>query len=479
MPISAKDFQAALPDLESTQYCEGLEKAVTIHRDPWGIPHIQAEAEADLFFAQGVATAQDRLCIWTSTAIRLWAAGPNGRVLQDWTATASCWAAGMGRTAKLDYEASSPQARAMLDAYAAGVNAFLATTTALPVEYQLLGQHPEPWESWHCLAVYKMRNSLLGTFESKLWRTRLAQVVGPENLAQLIKGYPQGHLLTVPPGTEYEGEPLDGLAALSRETDPGSNAWSIAGEYTDSGLPLVAGDSHRALDTPSVYYQVHIACPDFAVSGYSVPGVPGTLHFCHNEYVAWGMTYGSADTQDLFVERFRETTDGLEYEFRGAWRPAEILRDHVRGAASVTAEVVITHHGPIIAGDPRKGQAIAISDPGLIEGTPWADAARDAMRARSVEDLHQAFARWNDRVNNYAVADIHGCFGYLHEGRIPVREAANGWCAVPGWSGEHEWQGYIPHAELPKAINPATGYAITCNQRVTSSDYPYYVGLVL
>ena len=138
----------------------------------------------------------------------------------------------------------------MLDAYAAGVNAFLATTTALPVEYQLLGQRPEPWESWHCLAVYKMRNSLLGTFESKLWRTRLAQGVGPENLAQLIKGYPQGHLLTVPPGTEYQGEPLDGLAALSRETDPGSNAWSIAGEYTDSGLPLVAGDSHRALSTP-------------------------------------------------------------------------------------------------------------------------------------------------------------------------------------------------------------------------------------
>ena len=328
MPISAQDRQAALPDLQGTQCCEGLEKTVTIHRDPWGIPHIQAASEADLFFAQGFATAQDRL--WQMDfdrhqALGRWSewAGPAGldrdRLLR---------AAGLGRTAKLDYEASSPQARAMLDAYTAGVNAFLATTTALPIEYQLLNQCPEPWESWHCLAVYKMRNSLLGTFESKLWRTRLAQVVGPENLAQLIKGYPQGHLLTVPPGTEYQGDPLDSLAALSRrETDPGSNAWSIAGAYTTSGLPLVAGDSHRALDTPSVYYQVHLACPDFAVIGYSVPGVPGTLHFCHNEYVAWGMTYGSADTQDLFVERFREMADGLEYEFKGAWRPAQILRE--------------------------------------------------------------------------------------------------------------------------------------------------------
>ena len=346
MPISAKDLQAALPDLESTQCCEGLEKTVAIHRDPWGIPHIQAEGEADLFFAQGFATAQDRL--WHMDFDRHQALGR----WSEWAGSAGLArdrllrTAGMGRTAKLDYEASSPQARAMLDAYAAGVNAFLATTTALPVEYQLLGQRPEPWASWHCLAVYKMRNSLLGTFESKLWRTRLAQIVGPEqsghsivaaNLAQLIKGYPEGHLLTVPPGTEYQGEPLDGLAALSRrETDPGSNAWSIAGAYTDSGLPLVAGDSHRALDTPSVYYQVHLACPDFAVSGYSVPGVPGTLHFCHSEYVAWGMTYGSADTQDLFVERFRETADGLEYEFRSAWRPAEILREeiHIRGCGT-------------------------------------------------------------------------------------------------------------------------------------------------
>ena len=373
MPISAQDLQAALPDLESTQCCEGLEKTVTIHRDPWGIPHIQAESEADLFFAQGFVTAQDRL--WHMDLDRHQALGR----WSEWAGSAGLArdrllrAAGMGRTAKLDYEASSPQARAMLDAYAAGVNAFLATTTALPVEYQLLGQRPEPWASWHCLAVYKMRNSLLGTFESKLWRTRLAQVVGPENLAQLIKGYPEGHLLTVPPGTEYQGEPLDALAALSRrETDPGSNAWSIAGAYTDSGLPLVAGDSHRALDTPSVYYQVHLACPGFAVSGYSVPGVPGTLHFCHNEYVAWGMTYGSADTQDLFVERFRETADGLEYEFSGAWRPVEILREeiHVRGASPVTSEVVITHHGPIIAGRPAQRSGHRHQRPGSHRRDP-------------------------------------------------------------------------------------------------------------
>ncbi|MFB3105121.1 MAG: penicillin acylase family protein, partial [Pseudomonadales bacterium] len=149
----------------------------------------------------------------------------------------------------------------------------------------------------------------------------------------------------------------------------------------------------------------------------------------------------------------------------------------VRGSEPVEIDVTITHHGPVIAGDPKSGKAVTVSDPGLIAGSPWVDAARDAMRSKSVEELHEAFRNWTDRVNNYAVADVQGNFGYLHAGKIPIRSESNGWRAVPGWTGEHEWQGYIPYDELPKAINPDTGYAVTCNQRVAGHDYPYYVGL--
>ena len=151
-----------------------------------------------------------------------------------------------------------------------------------------------------------------------------------------------GHLLTVPPGEVYQGQPLDGLdqiietaeiANWLNEVDAGSNAWSISGKLTESGLPLMAGDSHRALDTPSVYYQIHLTCPDFSVIGYSLPGVPGALHFCHNEYVAWGMTYGGADTQDLFIERLRRVEEGYQYQFQGEWLPAKswIETIHVQG----------------------------------------------------------------------------------------------------------------------------------------------------
>ena len=486
--LTEADLAAALPDVTATLRLPGLIDSAAIYRDRWGIPHIRAENEHDLFFAQGFATAQDRL--WhmdydRRRALGRWAeiAGPDG-VDQDRLLRT----AGMGRTARLDYEAAGAEARAMVDAYTAGVNAFMETTPAYPVEYKLLDGTPEPWENWHCIAVYKMRNTLLGTFEPKLFRTRLALTIGPENAARLIKGYPGGHLLTVPPGEVYQGPGVDGLEELSgaledvnwlKETDAGSNAWSISGELTRSGLPLMGGDSHRALDTPSVYYQAHLSCPDFSIIGSSVPGMPGILHFCHNAHVGWGMTYGNADTQDLFVERFRERDGGREYQFRETWRQAEVLHETiaVRNAAPVEIEVTLTHHGPVIAGDPAAGYGIAISDPGLIQGTPWLDAARDAMRATTVHELHDAFRNWTDRVNNYAVVDVRGNFGYLHEGKIPIRTEANGWRAVPGWTGEYEWQGYIPHDDLPRAICPRAGYAVTCNQRVAGYDYPYYVGL--
>lgn len=486
--ISEEDLRACLPDVTTSFAFPELEKPVQIFRDRWGIPHIRAENEHDLFFAQGFATAQDRL--WHMDADRhralgRWAefVGPSA-LKQD----ALLRRAGMGRTAKLDYELASSEAKAMVDAYTAGVNAFLWSTRQLPIEYTLLESTPEPWENWHCLAVYKIRNTLLGTFEPKVLLTRLAKEAGPDAVAKVIKGYPAGHLLTVPPGAEYTGPLLDGLAELEQaardanwlnETDAGSNGWAVSGEFTRSGKPLVAGDSHRALDTPSVYYQVHLACPEFEVIGHSVPGMPGALHFCHNAFVGWGMTHGGADTQDLFIEQFRETPRGREYRFQDEWRKAEVWTERLAAhdASPTDLEVTVTHHGPVIAGEPASGLAVAISDPGLISATRWVDAARNIMRSKSADELDDAFRDWTDRVNNYPYADVHGNFGYLHRGKIPIRPSSNGWRAVPGWTGEHEWHGYIPHEELPAAKNPRVGYAVTCNQRVMDHDYPYYVGL--
>lgn len=499
---SPEALRACLPDVTSTLRLPGLSAGVDVYRDAWGIPHLRAATMHDLFLAQGFVTAQDRL--WQMDADRHQALGR----WAEWVGVPGIGkdrllrAAGMGHTARLDYDVAADESRAMVDAYTAGVNAFIESTTALPIEYQLLDERPEPWEPWHCLAVYKVRNTLLGTYEPKLLRTRLAATIGAAATARLLRGTPKGHLLTVPPGAVYDGEPEEGVEALQRcaealreagadpelllpgagyDIDGGSNGWALGGARSAHGGPMIGGDSHRGLDVPNVYYQVHLRCPEFNVIGHAVPGVPGALHFCHNEHVAWGMTHGMADTQDLCIERFREGAGGREYLFRNEWRPAAVGREvlRVRHADPVEIEVTTTHHGPVIAGDPAAGWGIAIQDPGLIEATPWVDAVLGAMRAASVQQLHTAFSTWTDRVNNYAVADTVGHFGYLHEGRIPVRSADNGWAAMPGWTGEHEWRGMIPQAELPRAVDPADGWAVTCNQRVAGAAYPYYVGLIM
>ena len=486
--ITEQDLHNALPDVTSETRLADLDRPVDILRDPWGIPHIRAADEHDLFFAQGFATAQDRL--WQMDADRQQALGQWARLIGTGGVNRDrlLRSTGLATAARADYETISPDAKTMVDAYTAGINAFIDTTRHLPIEYTILAEHPQRWASWHCLAVYKIRNTLLGTFEPKLLRTRLLAIIGPDKLAAMIRGYPKGHLLTVPPGATYEGPAPHDVGVLSEmasqldwldEPSPGSNAWALGGDRTASGRPLVAGDSHRTLDTPNVYYQTHLACPSFDVIGYSIPGMPGVMHFCHNEYVAWGMTYGGSDTQDLFIERFREGPQGREYAFEDHWRPATVRNEklEIRGEPAVEFEVTTTHHGPVIAGDPTTGKALTISDPGLIDATPWTDAVRDAMRSQSVAEFQTAMRNWTDRVNNYAVADVHGTFGYLHAGKIPIRPEANGWCAVPGWTGEHEWHGYIPHEELPQALKPDKQYVVTCNQRVTAHDYPYYLAL--
>jgi penicillin amidase len=198
--ITHADLQAALPDVTSTLHMPGLQQPVDICRDAWGIPHIRADNEQDAFFAQGFVTAQDRL--WhmdydRHRALGRWAewvgptALPEDRLMRTFR---------LERAARADWSVSSIAAQAMLESYTAGVNAFITTTRTLPIEYTILDTTPEPWEAWHCLAVYKVRNMLMGTYEMKLWRARLALGLGPEKAAALFQSSPQGTLVTTPPG---------------------------------------------------------------------------------------------------------------------------------------------------------------------------------------------------------------------------------------------------------------------------------------
>ena len=486
--LTPDSLRAALPDVRAPQRLRGLAGPVTVHRDAWGIPHVRAEAEADAHFAQGFVHAQDRL--WhmeydRRRAYGRWAeaagpaALPEDRTMRRFR---------IGGALPALYDGLQPETRAMLEAYAHGVNAFLHSGAPLPVEFALTGVKPQPWLPLDSLAVFAVRHILMGVWEAKVWRARMLAALGPEKVAAFHPGYAPGQLVIVPPDGRYQGAPPRVLELLSEAvghltwlrhgTEDGSNNWVVGGARTASGKPLLAGDPHRALDVPNVYYQNHVACAAFDAIGFSFPGVPGFPHFAHNARVAWAITHGSADYQDLFIERF-DRERPTRYEHRGQWlearREAETIQ--VRGAAPETLETWETRHGPIVAGDPREGTALAFRYTALLPPNGTLDALRAMLLADGADALEEAMRPWVDPVNNMVYCDVDGNFGYRTRGQLPVRHAANAWVPVPGWTGAHEWSGTVPFEEMPAVRNPACGYAYTANNRIVDETYPHFIGL--
>ena len=489
--IDQQALQGALPRVTGTVRLAGLNGKVEIYRDRWGIPHAKASNLADAFFAQGFFTAQDRL--WQMEYDRRRGAGRWAEVVGDGAVDQDVLMRRfrLADSAKEDYRSTAGDTRLMFDAYAQGVNAFIQTTESLPVEYGISGISPEPWEPWDGLVVYKVRHILMGVFESKIWRAQVVRKLGPEKTAMIFPGYEPGHLLILPPGEAYRGALDDGLEELSRgaaslnylhESDLGSNSFALAGDRTESGMPVLAGDSHRALDTPNVYYQNHVTCPDFDVVGLSFAGLPGFPHFGHNAHVAWSVTHTWADYQDLYIERFNPDHPE-QYLYQGDWLPAQVYDEtiKVKGGESRDIKSVVTHHGPLIAGQPEAGSGLSFkytATEGPESGAPaWTKTLLTMLRSGDASELVESMRDWIDPVNNFLVADVKGAFGYLCRGRIPIRSMDNAWLPAPGWTGEHEWQGYIPFEEMPRSLDPESGYVATANNRPVGDDYPYYIAL--
>jgi len=482
--ITEQDLKSAIPDLTGTMHLKGLEGPVKIFRDKYGIPRIKAESELDAFFAQGFATAQDRL--WHMDYDRRrgsgrWAeaVGQQG-VVQDTLMRKFRLEA----SAKADYQVMDAHTKAVFDAYAAGVNAFIESGGALPVEYRITGLEPEPWRPWDGLIAYKVRHIFMGVFESKVWRARLVREMGAEAAGKLFPGVEPGYLMILPPGSTSPGPLDEGLKELAEgaaglnylnEMDSGSNSWVLSGAETATGKPILAGDSHRALDTPNSYYQNQVACPEFDVVGLSFPGVPGFPHFGHNSRVSWSVTHTAADYQDLYIERFQ---DG-KYLFKDQWLDTETFQEiiKVRDGADVQTAVTVTQHGPVISGGPDEGSGLAFKYTATEKPSTWPKILWEMLRAEGSQELVEHMRDWVDPCNNLLFADIHGDMGYLCRGRIPIRSRVNGWLPVPGWTGEHEWEGDIPFDELPVSINPPEGYIATANNRPVGDDYPHYIAI--
>ncbi|MBA3530479.1 MAG: penicillin acylase family protein, partial [Ardenticatenales bacterium] len=473
----------AFPQTSGTLTLAGLEGPVEIRRDEWGVPHIYASSLHDLYFAQGVVHAQDRL--WQMDFQRRVGLGRLSELLGEPTLKTDKFlrTIGTGAAAQRDWATLSSESKAYLQAYTDGVNAYMATNPTLPLEYQLLQVEWEPWEPAHTLAWGKMMQwDLNGNWDEEILRAQLVEQVGAERMALLMgDGTVSGSTTPISigsPDLEALADILQmaGLGRSSGAGDRGSNAWVVAGSRTESGRPLLENDPHLGIGMPGIWYEIGLHAPGMDVIGASLPGVVAVVSG-HNANIAWGMTNLATDTQDLFIERLDEA--GTSYEWQGEMLPLTVRREviQVKGEEDVVIEVKETRHGPLL-NDVVKGlsEPIAFQWRATMTPTRLADAILGVNRASNRDEFIEALRLWDSPAQNLMYADMEGNIGYVATGDIPIRPAAGGLLPQPGWSGEWEWQGMVPFEEQLQSWNPSEGYLLTANEFPFPEDYPYYTG---
>ena len=538
--------QRAFPDIDGTLQVSGLEHEVTVQRDARGIPTITAETSHDLFMAQGYVHAQDRF--WEMDFRRHMTAGRLSELFGESQLGADKFLRSLDWHGIAAQEVASlpKRERAYYEAYAEGVNAYLAERNggALAFEYTVLGLQnrgykPEPWTpvdsaAWLKAMAWDLRTNL----EDETARALLTQQLDAERMADLYPDYPfdqhpvilaedpdgsdiasadiptrtglsepannrsRPRAATTTPGSDLQ---LAGVTQLLSQLDAlmpsvgegiGSNSWVVAGEHTDTGLPLLANDPHLGSSLPSVWHQVQLRCATvtedcpYDVSGFSFSGLPGVI-IGHNQHVAWGFTNLTTDVADLYIEKIQDD---------GYWHDGE-LRDFVireetfkvAGGQDVHHEVRSTHHGPILSDLEPDFEKITLNPPvANDDDVPPGDFALSLRwtaldvtttprsiftlnRTESFADFRQAAYEFAVPGQNLIYADTNGNIGYQAPGKLPIRGAGDGFLPQPGWDSSYDWQGFIPFDDLPVSYNPDSGYIVTANNAIVTNDYPYFL----
>lgn len=476
-------LRGSLPETQGSVAVPALDAPVEVIRDENAVPHIFAASAEDAYFALGWLHAQDRLFQMEmqrrAGAGRLAeAVGEAGLRLDRYMRTL-----GIYRHAERSYEALSPEVKASLDAYAAGVSAWLDRRTGpLPIEFQILGIDPEPWRPADTIVWGKlMALQLTGNSRQEMLRARLLQRLSPEQVETLFPAYPGDAPRTVaslPPGIDFERWASVALPELGPPR--ASNEWVVSGEHTPTGKPVLANDPHLGMAAPILWYLARIEAPGLSLTGATAPGVPYHV-FGHNGTIAWGITTTGTDVQDLYVERI-DPADPSRYVTPGGSEPfatrEEVIR--VKGGGEERITVRTTRHGPVIsdveenaAGIAPEGHVLALAFTALDDEDTTARTFHQLNRARDWDGFRSALSHFKVPQQNFVFADTAGNIGFLAPGRIPIRAQGQGLVPVPGWTDDHDWTGHIPFDQLPQALNPPSGRIVNANNRITPPDYPW------
>ncbi|MFC1475395.1 penicillin acylase family protein [Candidatus Zixiibacteriota bacterium] len=478
-------LRSSLPDYNGKITITGVTAEVEIYRDSYGMPHIYAANDADAYFALGYAMAQDRL--FQMDMVRRTVHGRMAEVLGVALVEADMLfrilTAAKSPAEMVDELPDSVQAA--LAAFAAGVNGYLERRSgALPLEFLLAGYEPEPWQPDDCAAVlYYMAWMLNFSFDTEMLHAAIIDHVGAEAAARLFVDYPDGYPTIIPPDLDTNaGNNLGLLCSLNlvRELAGGggrgaSNSWVIDGMKSTTGRPLLANDMHLGLGLPGIWYEAHLVTPEMNVSGVLAPGVPLVVVGA-NEHVAWGFTNVMADDADYYREKLHPD-DSTLYEYQGAWHRMTVVDKaiKVRGGDDLPFAVRLTHHGPVISDingfDESPGEALTMRWV-IYDLHQTATALFHLNRARHVADIEDAVRSFKCPGQNWVYADDQGNIGYWAAVGIPRREGFTGAMPLPGWDGEHEWDGYVATENQPRLKNPSRGWIASANNR-QAVDYPY------
>lgn len=476
----------SLPRIEGSVTLAGLDSPVEDVRDANAVPHIYAKNQKDAYFALGYVHAQDRL--WQMEFMRRLGAGRLAEVLGEPALETDRFIRTLGlyRLAEDIFESTSSEVRTVLEAYAEGVNAWMATRSGiLPPEFILLRFEPEPWRPTDSLVWNRLMALRLGrNWNTELLRARIAQKgLNPELLSELWPEDPPSAPVTLAGRSDAMGPMLD-ASWDSVETvlaaDSGSNIWVVHGDRTKTGKPILANDPHLRFGAPVLWYLARIEAPGVTLTGVTVPGVPFII-LGHNGSIAWGMTNGGADAQDLFVETLDPSDPKRVLTPKGP-QPfitrQEVIR--IKGGRTIQMFVRETHHGPVIsdvakeaAGAAGAKHVIALATPALFPDDRTVEAVFAINRARNWHGLYTASADFHTPHTNLVFAAVNGDIGFVSPGRIPVRKAGNGCIPIAGSDGRHDWIDFIPMEMRPQAHNPPSKRIVNANNRIVGDDYPY------
>jgi penicillin G amidase len=480
--LLAASVTLSSPDnhLKQSKYrVTGLKDRVEILRDRWGVPHIYAQNQDDMFFAQGYITAQDRLF-----QLDLWRRIGTGKL----SAVLGPSAIPRDRIARLvryrgdwneEWTSYSPDAKQIAASFTGGINAYIRSLSGKrSAEFALAGYDPGLWQPEDVTA--RIAGLLMtGNLFTEVARVEEVKQLGLRRVARLFPPDPK-IALAIPEGLNLDDISSKIVSDYNLAVSPirfpgeqGSNNWVVDGTLTATGKPLLANDPHRSIELPSLRKTVHLIAPGWNVIGAGEPALPGVA-LGHNENIAFGFTIVGIDQQDLYVEKLNPEKP-TEYMDRGQWRPMRIEREpiEVKGRGTQTLELHYTVHGPVLYEDLAKHRAFALKWVGDQPGTAGYLAGLRLAKAENWEQFKEAVSHYKIPTENLVYADREGNIGWIASGLAPVRKGWSGIFPVPGDTGDYEWSGYLPAGEHPIRFNPGAHFIATANNNVLPPGYEH------